>query len=563
MSGGAKAIGGDHYEAVPPTPKQQQEALLEVLANNKQPRLKFLDKYTQQGPLCERENPITKASLLSFLSTQWMQPLVSLGARKILEIEDLWPVAPEDSCDVLYAKFMDEYEPLRSQSQTKKTFAVSPVVVALVKTFKRDLTIVFANYIYMLALALQSYVAQAILNFLNDRENVFHVESGYVLVLMMTATSLLAVTCLNCGFFISQRLGVNLRTVIMDVIYQKSLRLSSGARQAYTTGEIVTLMSVDAERAFMCMADGPWFFVAPFGFILTIALIALLFNFWSALCGAAVIVIVMWWSLRQADQIGVLQAKLLYVVDERVKVTSEALQGIRVMKFYAWEESLARRVEKIREVEVALYRKFHVLQIVNATMLFLTPTLLSGVTLGSYVLIRGTISVTDAFTLIAMVNICRAAVNVFPRAIATISQGKIAFKRIDAYLAGEELDIHSNLTKKDRGDRDAPVGSISVRNAHFQWSASPDVVLVEADAAENQKAVSKNDEVLVDAAAVSPSQPSTSKGFCLEGVNIEIDAGELVMIVGTVGAGKSSLLNAILGEMKIAEGVMEVNGEIS
>ncbi|KAF1320970.1 Abc transporter c family member 2, partial [Globisporangium splendens] len=574
----------DHYEAAPPTPKQQQQP--EQLVHQKpKERVKFLDKYAQDGAFCNHENPISKASVLSYITASWLQPLVSLGARKVLELDDLWPVAREDSCDVLYENFMREYEAaMRPDAKAKNGEApkppkISPFVIAIVSTFRRDLTIVFINYfVYMFALALQSYIAQAILDYLNDRVNIFHIDNGYVLAVMMTLTSFIAITCLNIGFFISQRLGANLRTIVMDVIYRKSLRLSSGARQAYTTGEIVTLMSVDAERAFWCMSEGPWFFVAPFGFILTIVLIAFLFNVWSALCGAAFLVVIMWASLHQADRIGELQSKLLYVVDERVKVTSEALQGIRVMKFYAWEESLARRVEKIREVEVALYRKFHIMQIVNTAMLFLTPTLLSGVTLGVYVLLEDTISVTDAFTLIAMVNVCRGAVNVFPRAISALSQGKIALDRIDTYMAGEELDLHRKSDNNSEGASDAPVGSISMRDAHFQWSHDPtasagDLVLVtagqDATAASNQNTVTK--APVSNATALSSQhdanstpfalQPAT--GFSLEGVNVQIDAGELVMIVGTVGSGKSSLLNAILGEMALTTGQLDVHGELS
>ncbi|GAB9468896.1 Abc transporter c family member 2 [Globisporangium polare] len=572
----ATKSGEAHYEALPPTPKQQQQ---QADDHDQQPKptekqrknAALLAAYAQRGPLSTRENPLASASLWAFLSVSWLQPLVSLGARKVLEIEDLWPVAHEDSCDVLHAKFMTEYTRAirQNSSSSSKKPRFSPIVTALTRAFRRDLTIVFANYVvYTLALALQSYIAQAILSFLNGRANSFGVQSGYVLVVMMSATSLLAVTCLNCGFFISQRLGANLRSVLMDVIYQKSLRLSSTARQGYSTGEIVTLMSVDAERAFACMSDGPWFFIAPFGFVLTIVLVAFLFNIWSALCGALLIVVIMWTSLRQAGQIGKLQGKLLYVVDERVKVTSEALQGIRVMKFYAWEESLARRVEKIRAVEVALYRKFHVLQIVNSTMLFLTPTLLSAVTLSVYVLIHGDVSVTDAFTLIAMVNICRHAVSVFPRAIATISQGRIAFDRIDAYLAGEELDLQAIDNDEDAG----PKGTISVQDAHFQWSAplvDADAVVVvspggdddDDDNQEGSEQQQDSEASVVLSGAKNDFQ--TPRGFCLERVNLEIDPGELVMIVGTVGSGKSSLLNALLGEMKRTHGALAVNGTIS
>ena len=46
-------------------------------------------------------------------------------------------------------------------------------------------------------------------------------------------------------------------------------------------------------------------------------------------------------------------------------------------------------------------------------------------------------------------------------------------------------------------------------------------------------------------------------------IEIDIKNGELVTIQGQVGAGKSSLLNLLLGEVKIHSGTMSINGSIS
>ncbi|RLN46665.1 hypothetical protein BBO99_00009664 [Phytophthora kernoviae] len=338
--------------------------------------------------------------------------------------------------------------------------------MAFAIAFRVELTVVSTGcLVYVVALGMQSYVAQGLLEFLNNEENIFHISSGYWLMVMLTLSSLVAVLSLNYVFFVSARIGVNMRSLTMSLIYDKALQLSSAARQEYTSGEILTLMSVDTERVFNFIAHGPWLVMGPLGFVISIMLIGVLFDFYSAIAGAVVLIVAMTLSVQQGGRIAKLQKMLLQVIDERVKVTSEALQGIRVMKFYAWEDSLAQRVERLRTREIALLRKFHLYQVVNTVMLFLTPSFLSGATLGLYVLIRHTITVVEAFTLIAMVNICHA-----------------------------------------RGDTTA---------------------------------------------------------FRLEGLNLEVARGSLVMIVGKVGSGKSSLVNAILGEMPRTSGVLEVGGRIA
>ncbi|ETM01056.1 hypothetical protein L917_02306, partial [Phytophthora nicotianae] len=241
----------------------------------------------------------------------------------------------------------------------------------------------------------------------------------------MAVASIVAVSSLNYAFFVSCRTGANMRSLVMDLVYQKSLRLSCVARQQYSTGEVLTLMSVDTERVFTVMMESPWLVVGPVSFIISVVLVGFLFDFYSAAGGAIALIVISIISVQLGNTIARIQHDLLTVIDERVKVTSESLQGIRVMKFYAWEESLALRVEKIRAKEITLLRKFHRYQVVNTVMLFLTPAFLSGVTLGICVAVNDTISVIDAFTLIAMVNICRTALIQLPVAISAFSQARI------------------------------------------------------------------------------------------------------------------------------------------
>ncbi|KAF4142647.1 ABC transporter transmembrane region [Phytophthora infestans] len=292
--------------------------------------------------------------------------------------------------------------------------------MAFIATFKREILVVLGScLLYIFALSSQSYVAQAVLQFLAGEVNIFHVENGYWLLVFMAAASILAASSLTYVFFVSSRTGANMRSLVMDLVYQKSLRFSCVARQQYSTGEVLTLMSVDAERVFTVMMESPWLVVGPVSFVISVVLIGFLFDFTSAAGGAVTLMVVSIASVQFGNTIARIQHDLL---DERVKVTSESLQGIRVMKFYAWEELLAHRVEKIRAKEIALLRKFHLYQVVNTVMLFLTPAFLSGVTLGIYVAVNGTISVIDAFTLISMVNICRTALIQLPVAISAFSQ---------------------------------------------------------------------------------------------------------------------------------------------
>ncbi|KAH7459760.1 ABC transporter C family member 5 [Phytophthora ramorum] len=410
------------YVAGPPTPKSQRSA------------------EDASRPFREQEHPIRSASLLSMVSMSWLQPLISLGAKRALEREDVWAMCPEDTCEVLRETFEEELRAVNNDVEAPP-LGIPRVAVALVKTFRSQIVVVFASDLLFIAgSALMSFLVGAILDYLNDRGNVFGINNGYVLVVMLSAVAFVSMMSFNFAWFISSRVGVNMRSLLLDAVYRKSLRLSSEARQQYSSGEIMTLVSVDIDRVFNGMMNGPWVVLAPVGFAVTIVLIGVLFDPIAALAGLVLLIVILTTSFTLAKRIGTARRELLPVTEERLRVTSEALQGIRVTKFYAWNESIAARVERIRREEVNRYRRFHFLQILNSALLFLTPTFLAGVTVGVYVAYRGSFSVIQAFTLIAVINVSRQGVNAFPLGIADLSQSAVACHRIDEFLDSKELE---------------------------------------------------------------------------------------------------------------------------
>lgn len=61
--------------------------------------------------------------------------------------------------------------------------------------------------------------------------------------------------------------------------------------------------------------------------------------------------------------------------------------------------------------------------------------------------------------------------------------------------------------------------------------------------------------------AATEEVPSDS-GIILKDLNLTIPAGKLTAIIGSVGSGKTSLLNAMLGEMKTVSGKVRRNGTV-
>ena len=63
--------------------------------------------------------------------------------------------------------------------------------------------------------------------------------------------------------------------------------------------------------------------------------------------------------------LGNIRDRMVKYTDERVKLTNEVLQGIRVVKLYAWEGPSEERINKLRALEVQQLRWYHFLKMIN------------------------------------------------------------------------------------------------------------------------------------------------------------------------------------------------------
>ena len=114
---------------------------------------------------------------------------------------------------------------------------------------------------------------------------------------LAAVTGVMAVS-MNQWWIIHIKVAVSLRVVIMRYVYRKALRLASHARQASTTGRIVTLMSVDGERIFWFAMLSQWCVLAPIIIVAIVFLIAREIGWAGA--GAAVAVLALLVCLQWA-----------------------------------------------------------------------------------------------------------------------------------------------------------------------------------------------------------------------------------------------------------------------
>lgn len=155
---------------------------------------------------------------------------------------------------------------------------------------------------------------------------------------------------------IAYGVGFRMRTSLISAVYRKALRISSAAKRTTTVGEIVNLMAVDSNRFLEMIPYLMLTISAPFTMGLAIYLL------WNTIgvavfSGLAVLIVMFPLSGVIANALKNLQFKQMKIKDERVKLTNEILNGIKVLKLYAWEPSFENLIAETRETEIKTLRK--------------------------------------------------------------------------------------------------------------------------------------------------------------------------------------------------------------
>jgi len=352
-------------------------------------------------------------------------------------------------------------------------------------------------------------------------------------------------------------LGLRLRAKLMAAVYRKTLRLSSGALQEESAGRIVTLMSNDAQKLqeFFPMIHEIW--AAP-------ALIALslwlLFNVlsWSTFVGMAVIFLLLPMTGIVAGKLFGMRRGLVALADKRVSLITEVINGIRIIKFYAWETSFMKRVLSVREEELGYIWRINKVSAVFGVLLFAAPVLIGVAAIGTYSLTDGTLTSARLYTALSCFNLIRFPLVFLPFIIISFLNSKVALERLHAFLIADEADSLATSSSIE-------VGRVSISGpASFHYpqpapkkpepekKGRPGRGGPPADKPE----AGKPDETQVEVEAPSPP-------FKLTGVSLEIPPGSLTLVIGSVGSGKSTLLAAINQYLVRDAGAVAVGGSLA
>jgi ABC-type multidrug transport system fused ATPase/permease subunit len=174
---------------------------------------------------------------------------------------------------------------------------------------------------------------------------------GYLMVVGLFLLQMMQTVFINLSYAMSMRTGYYLRTAIISSIFKKSLRLSARARRDHTSGKIMNMISTDTNRLDLSFMIVHFLWSAPLQILIAFGML-----WWymgpTCLVGFAVIVMSIPFQLWVVRKQGEMRDRASKVADQRIKILQELLQGIKVVKLYAWEDSFAKLLDQIRKNEL-------------------------------------------------------------------------------------------------------------------------------------------------------------------------------------------------------------------
>ncbi|KAJ3915478.1 multidrug resistance-associated ABC transporter [Lentinula edodes] len=399
---------------------------------------------------------------------------------------------------------------------------------------------------------------------------------AFALFVMQESASLMT----NHYMQISMANGLAIRTGIIGNIFRKSLRLSGRARNQHSVGQITTMISTDATRLDTFSANVHNIWVSPIQIAIGIGLLIANLGY-SALVGLGVLLLGLPLQFLCLRIMFMNRRKGVKVTDSRVRLTTEVLQGIRLIKAYAWEGFYVSQIYNFRKQEVARIRTASIARAVLIALVTFIPVLASVLSFITYALSGHDLNVAIIFSSLQFFNIIRAPLIFFPIVLSSLSDFLVAMGRIGKFLKAEEL-AESYTIDFERKHAVEVDGDFSWESAgkivetKFEKGAKNDHVPNSGVRSEKDgkpaKAVSKStqDETLPTTFQdikttqdIDSDPPKEDEPFVLRNLKFNVPKGSFVAIVGTVGSGKSSILNALIGEMRRTRGEVVFGGTVS
>ncbi|KAG5887763.1 hypothetical protein JTB14_016114 [Gonioctena quinquepunctata] len=469
----------------------------------------------------ENPSPEKSANIFSKLVFGWILPFLKHGYKHGIQLKNIYSTVDEDLSgylgDSLEENWFLEIEKGRQGEKRPslkkaivrtfgKSFSVYGIFLAIEVVFRTLHPIILAEFIQYFDSSVR-----------NTDEQVGWLLAGGLIIISLTIVFIFHHCCIGC-----LRVGMRVRIACCSLVYRKLLRLNHASLGQTGTGQLVNLLSNDVQRFEPSSLFLHYLWLMPIqcaaGFYVMYQIVGI-----AAVAGMSVMILE---AIPLQGYLSALQGKFRFKTanrtDHRVKLLSEIVSGIQIIKMYAWEKSFEKVVELARRLEIDKITQASYIKGLYLGLTIFTDRLCLFLTLVTFVLLGNRLTGDIVFSMARLFNTVQLFMAIyFPSGLAAYAEAKVSIMRLEEFLLLEETE-----SKAIDYNDDMKIGEIELSEVNASWSP-------------------------------------TSELTTLLDINLHIRPGTLCCVVGNVGSGKSSLLQTLLKELPMTEGEMKVCGNIS
>ncbi|KAF2439489.1 hypothetical protein P171DRAFT_490190 [Karstenula rhodostoma CBS 690.94] len=322
------------------------------------------------------------------------------------------------------------------------------------------------------------------------------------------------------------------------------------------TASSLTLMSADIERIVTGMQTGHEIWANTIEVGLAIFLLQRQLGV-ACLIPVGVAVLSFGGSLIATSMVMQKQALWLEGIERRIAATTAMLSSMRGVKMTGLTDVLRADLQRLRIEELTISRKFRKLLIWTMAISFSSPLLSPILTFAVFSILAqksngtSTLDTAKVFTSLSLFTLLSEPLSSLIMSLSSFMGGVGSFQRIQKFLVtptqvehrrspylsgtlgstsdlGDESEKDSDESQKSRFSLDArELGSTSstavlIENGYFGWDKE-------------------------------------KQTGCLQAINMAVPRGKITIVVGPVGCGKSTLIRAILGELPVMGGTVQLS----
>ncbi|KAJ5917997.1 hypothetical protein N7454_010372 [Penicillium verhagenii] len=486
-----------------------------------------------QAPSSKHRSPEDDLRLWQFLTVSWMAPLISLGRKRQLNEPDVW-----------FLGFEFQHQRLHKKFRRMK----GSVLARALKANGLDVLIISAISIVQLACKFSTPVLlQLLLQAMQDSTKPMRVPLTYACFALIAR--LVAAQTQVLGLWYGRRCYERSRGEMVMMVYEKALSRKNiiglriekdealaedemtGERDTtYQEADLVSPnLAYGAALSIFNLLRGDVYEVAqrfwevdtlidgPVGLIIAVSLVWSLFGpscflgILAVLLGQVINAVITrylfkWEKIRRA------------ATDARLQITSQFVEAIRHLRWYGWQDHWLRQVMEARQHELNLRIVTSLFDCLIRSVNAFSSGVFPVIALYAYTMLAGhELRIDIIFPALQLFTMLGTRLREFPKLITTMINAYIALGRIEDFMAEPDKEIIPLDTQVDDAN-------FELQSCSFAWPGKLSPVL--------------ND------------------------ISVTISPG-LTVIVGKVGAGKSALIQACMGELDLLKGKSHVPNEMT